>query len=468
VIRLLIGDLFANVRVWIGAFVVVAAVALSTVFAVAVAQTGLNILTVEPAELVRLSRLDVPADSADAVASAFVTVFVIIAGFVVLFDAVVSIAVLGSTIRLTVSMQRRNHAMWQIVGVQPRTAVAIVRWQLVIVAAVAACAGTGLGAVVVVPLLDLGLGAFGQLPRVPVSFTGGGAATTIGFVVAIAWLGALRPSRRVGQVDAIEALRGPDAAESRMTIARWALAAVVAALAVTTLASLGSAGADDVGPVALSAVLFLVVFVVAVSPAVVPWLTRTWTAIVPASASSSWYLARRTAEYDLGRSASTVLSVMLAVTVPTGIWSAISMAGSVTGGDEDSGIGAFALVLAGPLLISLVGAAASAFMSSGARDRELALLRSAGGTDRVVVRTALWEAVVHVGTALLLAAAVIVVLALSTWAALLGAYPDVRLDLGASMAGPIAGAALVMLTVATIVPTLWSVRRRLVSYLVES
>ena len=142
--------------------------------------------------------------------------------------------------------------------------------------------------------------------------------------------------------------------------------------------------------------------------------------------------------------------------------SAMSAAGMP--GNFDLGIMQVLLLIGGPVLLGATGAAVVLFMSNRTQAKEQALLRASGATGGVVVVTALWQAVVHVVTAVLLATTVIAGTALICAAALGRFIPAVPvLDPGAATLLVTIG--LVLTSTATVVPALSRLRDPLASQL---
>jgi putative ABC transport system permease protein len=116
------------------------------------------------------------------------------------------------------------------------------------------------------------------------------------------------------------------------------------------------------------------------------------------------------------------------------------------------------LLLGGPLLLAAVGAATTVAVSGRARARDAALLESAGATPGLVVATAAWEAVVQVGTATLLALVAVATTAIAgAWA--VGSWSLDPGAFGLPALGVTAGAALLLVLTATVVPAVLRLRQ---------
>src|SRR5690606_4725672 len=111
-----------------------------------------------------------------------------------------------------------------------------------------------------------------------------------------------------------------------------------------------------------------------------------------------------------------------------------------------------------------VGAAVVIFMSNRTQGAEQALLRASGATERTVFASALWQGVIYVVTACLLASLVLVgtaVVAATALARFIPAVPVV--DLGA--ASLLVALGLVLTASATVLPELARLREPVASQL---
>jgi len=198
-----------------------------------------------------------------------------------------------------------------------------------------------------------------------------------------------------------------------------------------------------------------------------PVLLRGWTSLVPARWSASWYLARAGAAHSIGRSSAAVNPLMVAVALAGGLYSANGTvrAAQGAGASPSISLGTVVLLLGGPLLLSALGSAVTIFMSARVRDREAALVRATGGTPAVVVATAAWEAVIYVGTALLLGGVGVVATALVGAWAVADEAPGTFPGLGLGAVAVIAGAELALVLVATVVPAGLGLRREVAATL---
>ncbi|MGJ6967715.1 FtsX-like permease family protein [Streptosporangium sp. G11] len=269
-LRLIFADLVANRRIWLGTVVIVAVTSAVTTTVASDIETAVHV--------------------GGAVGLALYA----ISGTVLAFVAVTAFVVLGAVLNLTVALQQRDYALWQLVGVRPAAVRAVVLAQLLVVGFVGAVAGS----LAAVPFLDplfrhsfrQASGFDGVQPRFgPVA-----AASVVLFVMLVVVLGGWHGARRAGRVPAIESLREPEPRQRRMTRLRWfvtgaallSVAGVAATVPRTALANLTT-------PLMMLSVLTAALFA-ATGPVLFGRLLRLWTGLLPARRSRSWYLARST------------------------------------------------------------------------------------------------------------------------------------------------------------------------------
>lgn len=388
-IRLVSRDLIANVPIWLGAFVVAAAAAAAISVAAGLITSGFGLDLVLAAGLATLASV-----------SAVLTIVAIV-------------AVLGTVTALTVDLQRRSYALWQLVGVPAARVTWVVRAQLTLVA----IAGSGLGTLVVtafVPgILRFGLSDSSGLQEVVPKDLPGTPLVVVVLVPTVVVLGSLKATRRAGRVRAIEVLRDAGGGDVRMGVGRWIALGVSLVLAVVLTWSVGNGSQGASGQLLLIGPLFTAAAVSA-TPVLAPRLLRGWTRIVPERLSSSWFLARNAASFSVSRSTATISALVVTIALPGSFYAALETNGSfvreTTGQASASlGPGGFLLLLGGPLLVSLAGATATVLMATRTREQETALVRAAGGGRALVLLRATWEALILVGTSGLLAVGVQVV-----------------------------------------------------------
>lgn len=438
--RLLLSDLVLNARIWIGALCVAAATAAAGSAAAGLIETGIGLGFLQAAGLS------------------------VLGSALILFTVISAVVVLSSVTRLTVALQRRGYALWQLVGIPPRTIVVIVRTQLVLVAALGASLGCLVAGPFVPAFLEFGLSDSEGLRDVTERFSVAGALWVILSVTVVVWFSGLGASRRAGRVRAIEVLRDPAMSDARMTWVRWVMVVLTLIIGASMTMSLGRGSLGDGGSQILLIGPMYTAAATAAGPILFPWVLKTWTSIIPDSVSSSWFLARNTAGYDITRSSSTVSALLVSIALPGSLYTGFLTYGNAINaltGVERSALApqSFLLMLGGALLVSLAGAAATVYMASRAREREAALVRSAGGTRGVVLRRAVWEALMHVGTATIVAAMILVITGVGQAWSLSAIAPGTLPGLGIAAAAAALCSGLVIILAASLLPAIGASRR---------
>ncbi|PRY14097.1 FtsX-like permease family protein [Kineococcus rhizosphaerae] len=439
--RLVVGDVLADPRTWTGTAVVAATAAAVGSLAAALVVTAGRVGGTRGLGLYALS------------------------GTVLAFTLVAGVAVVGSVAALTVELQQRSHASWQLVGVPPAAVRVIVLAQLLLVGA----AGAGVAVVGVRPLVPA-VGRWvlaGTSGLDGVRLQGGGSGWVVAGVLLVVVAGAWRSAGVASRAEGLHLLRAPVPVPVRVGPLRWAAAAVLVLVVVSVVASLGGRRSVEELAAAQSALLLLSPLtagvLVLLSPLVTVPVLAAWTSLVPARASASWHLARAAVAHAAGRSTAVSAPLVLAVALTGGLF-----AGSGTLRDALSSLGVPAtavsarsvvLVLGGPLLLAAVGAAATVFVAGRTRDREAALLLAAGATPAAVLLAAAWEALIHVVTATVLGlVGVFTTAAAAAWT-VSAAVPLRPPATGLPATLVTAGAALVLLLAATVLPTAVALRR---------
>lgn len=436
-IRLIFRDLVHHARVWLGVLAVTTASGFVAAVTAGLIETG----------SVHGGRV------ADGLASS--------ASAVIMFSAVTALIVLSSSAELTVMLQQRSYALWQLVGVQPGRITTIVCVQL----AVVACAGGAIGFAVAVPLFEplfrFVFRSWEQMAGISLHLGVGSFSAVLGGIVLIAVLGGWRGARRAGRVEPIVALRDVEPRTGRI---RWVRVLLVLATLIAVISLIAALDPEESlsslsGKAILVVPLISAVFAAA-GPFLYPLILSAWAGLVPKRASATWYLARNSARYRLSLSSAAIGPLMVAVALSGGLYSV----GATLGAEQVQRTGVqtsftlepegVVLLLGGPLLLSGIAAAATVFMSGQAREREFALVQAAGSTRSAVILAAVWEAVIYSVTATILGALAIL-FGVGAVANALG-LPAPSVDLAAI--GLISSAGFVLMLLATVLPTVFAVR----------
>lgn len=383
--RLILSDLIAQARVWLGVLAVAAVTGFVGAIAGGLIETG-------SAHGGRV------ADGLSSTSAA-----------VIAFTAVTALIVLGSTTNLTVALQRRSYALWQLVGIRPVLVALVVLTQLAVVGALGALAG-GLTAIPVFPsLFAWTFREWSDMHGISVHLGGTSVLVVTAAVTAVVLAGGLRGARRAARTPPIEALRDAEPPQVRMGWLRVVLAAAgIGGVVALALNLDGDASIAAFSGQAILLTPLIAAALAAAGPFVFPLALRAWTSLVPVTASASWFLARNTSRHRLSRSSAAIGPLMVAIALAGGLYTTgATLAASEaarTGHSEgfDLAPEGIVILLGGPLLLSAVAAAATVFMSGHSRERELALVQAAGATHGALILTALWEAVIYAATAAIL------------------------------------------------------------------
>ncbi|WP_250009258.1 hypothetical protein [Actinoplanes sp. M2I2] len=425
-LRLIVSDLLANARIWLGTLLIATATAAVGAVAASDIQTAI--------------------EAGGTVALALYA----ISGVMIAFTTITALIVAGSVAGLTVSLQLRAYALWQLVGVRPAYVRIVVTTQLALVALIGGTLGCLAALPALGPLYRYALAESPDLGELHPAFGAGAAVPVVLFVIAVVTLAGTRSAGRAAHTPPIRSLHEIDRPDQRMNFARAMAGLATLVIIAGILVSLPATALEQLSvPLMLIAPLVAGVLA-AFAPLYLARLLRDWTALVPERASSSWYLARSTTAFGVARSTATINPITVAVALAGGLYSAN---GTASGGGSVR-TGSVVLLLGGPLLLALLGATATIFMSSRRRDREFALVVAAGATRTVVLAAAAWEAVIYTVTATILGAAAVCVTAVAGgWAA--GTWTP---SLGLGAVATIAGLGLVLTLAATVLPTAAALR----------
>ena len=452
-IRVIFADMRSSVRVWLGATIVVAVAAFASTVPAVLIEAGARALD-SGGGLVLGGSLD-QANSAALAGLALITIAVA----VIVLTTIATIVVLGSVMRLTVALRRRSYALWQTIGISPAQVRVIVLSQLVVVAIVGSVVGALVGAAAVPGLATSALRGSNGVDAFTLASSPGAAAAVVAFVVVVAVAGGAPAARRASRTRPLEVLRETPVAARVRLWPRWVGAAIMVALVAQLLSTLPASVANGTGSQSILIGPLLVAATALLGPVIFAPVMRWWTAIVPPSASASWFIARANTLFATDRSSTVIASLLIAVALPGSFAAGQATSGAAAAILQDAAAdenfaGSLALILGGPVLLAAAGAAAATVMSSGARSREAALLSAAGAVPGFSLRTALGEAAIQVGTAAILAVALVAITAVSQALVLSTIAPGVRPD----FAVPIVLGTLALTTaailLATLVPTL--------------
>lgn len=242
-------------------------------------------------------------------------------------------------------------------------------------------------------------------------------------------------------------------------------AAVVGMFAWVALAlkELGEDLASQVGQMAFIAIPLTGLAITAVLPWVAGPVTRLRTVALPVR-SASWHLARHTVLAKRDRLVRSIVPVMFAVGLVFGLMAVgqtfINVAVAVgVGGLEGSSATSLLTLMGLPLAIAVAGAVGNLVMMSRQRSAEVALGGVIGATPRQQVLVPAFEALIITLTASILGL-VMAVVGTSLMTYTLGlVLPGVELGLPWGLLAASFGLCLVVVTAATVIPVLRSLRQ---------
>lgn len=438
-IRLILSDLAAHARVWLGTLAVTIATGVVAAVAAGLIETG----------AVHGGRVQ------EGLAST--------SGAVIAFTSITALIVLSSTANLSVALQQRSYALWQLVGIRPALVGLVVLAQLGIVGIVGALLGCLIAAPIFGPLFTWVFREWEQMQGITLHLSIVSMLVVTGAITVIVLLGGLRGARRASRTSPIEALRDPEPPRIRMGWLRILLTAGALAGAIGLATSLNGASFTQVASQSILITPLIVAVLAAAAPILFPLTLRAWTSLLPSGASASWFLARNSARYRLSQSSAAISPLMVAIALAGGLYTTgatlaaaqTAQTGSSRGFDlAPEGV---VLLLGGPLLLSAVAAAATVFMSGRAREREFALVQAAGSTHTGIVLTAICEAVIYTATAAILGIVATFIGGLIVAAALALPFATIAL----TPLGIIAGGGFVLILAAIVAPTIAALRHEI-------
>ncbi len=422
-------DLRFNIWRWLGPLVVITATAAVFVFFASVLETS---ATLEPP----------PTGFAEG------------SRILIVFNEASAIIVLNSVTNLSVAINSRAYALWQLVGIQPATIRMIVTSQLLVLSLVGSLAGCMIMCPLIQPLFRFIISGnkLGP-PAMESRYSVGSIIMVVVMVAVIVLLSGRSGARRAARVPAIEALREPSVPRARMGWLNSTIAVGSLALAVILINAMFTGTGNTI---VLSALLLgpvLADIFASTAPLLYARFVQAWTSLVPERASAEWYFAKHAACFKVSQTTAAVSPLMVGVTLTGTLNTVAATSGSAVP------IEFVYLALGGPLLLTTIGVAATIFLSGHSRDRELALIRASGSTNATVIAIAVLEAIIHVVTAVTLG--LLIVLAVGTtyaWA-LSTRGPAVTPNFDLSSVGVIGVSGLVLVLLATVVPTIVALRK---------
>lgn len=333
-------------------------------------------------------------------------------------------AAMAVVVNLALSQQRPIVARWMLAGVLPKQAGRIVWFQGIGFSIIGALIGIPLAAI----LWPVAVRMISVAFRFEDSYFTASGLLLQGLMAALviavaAGVGSLKVLRQTKKVSPLEAIRDTPATRKHVSIGRIVALVLTVMIAVGCLKAITITDEDEV--VMVSAVFLaasMVLLVVLLLPIILRPLVRAWTAIIPASASPSWFLGKNSALHGVSYSTATIAPVVLAaglVSLPYGMISLMGAAYTskgitftTAGNDYQNGV-----LSIGVLIIAAAAATAVVIGSAKERARENALIQAAGGTRKTIIAKATAEGLIYLVTSILLSLLIVsATAATGTWA----------------------------------------------------
>lgn len=399
-IRLALAELRDGWRSWSGALIVVT---------VASALLG-------ACAIVASTWLSVRADTSrpPGVADVLAQLSIMVTGF----TGVTAVVVLSSVAAVAVQSDRARYARWQLVGITPAGVRVVLSVQLISLGVIGAAVGILVASALSQPIIDLVVRAIvaasGPVSAVTAAVSPVLLAVAGVVVLVVVFVSGFSPAHRASRISPLEALRAPEAPPRAMSVSRWVLAALFLLLTVVLLATTFGNSPDIISLNTIFACITASATIAAAGPLILPPVMRLWPRILPDRMSTPWFLARTGAAHRLLYSASSVTPLLVGMTLIGSIFSAAytqrnaMLANGVPVDRMSLANDQVVIMLGGPLLLAVAGAAAVIFQGAAERRAAATIFWRSGVSPVTIVAAAALEAVVAVGTALILALVVIV------------------------------------------------------------
>ncbi|MBG0741169.1 FtsX-like permease family protein [Paeniglutamicibacter antarcticus] len=444
-LRLVLAELRHNLRLWVGAFIVIAAAATILAISAGLFSTAFDLWTTD-----LIGDQDIEGIIGFAAMPAFLV-------------AITTVVVITSVAQLTVSEQRHSYALWQLVGVSPRKVTGVVMRQLAILSLLAAATGVLVGWPFIQPLFDWLGTRVPSLAGLTASLSPVAVALVVLASVLLTLVGGIRPARAAGATPPIMALRSSATPHGGMSIARWIWCALLLLAGVGMGAGIQSIPLSGIGSTGVFIPFVFGCAVACMGPILVPLLLRAWTALIPLTLSPSWFLARNASRYRVTQSASAIVPLSLGLILVGSFTSVLAMFDQAL--TLESGRGgppadttANLVVYGAPLILATLAAAVTVFMSGRARERENALILAAGTTRATIIATAVLEAVIYTATATILALIVLIPSLGIVWAGMDKVVPRTEFIFDWIPFAGLAVLGLAALIISTVAPTIYANR----------
>lgn len=335
-------------------------------------------------------------------------------------SSVSTIVVLSAVASAAVQNNRERYARWQLLGITPEKIRVILAFQLASIGLICAIAGETFAVMLsqqVIALVGRAITtATGKVhvPEASINVIVFGFALV--FIVLVVLTSGLGPARRAAHVSVLEALRTPEPTIRTMTISRWITVGICIAATVGLIGSMFGNSQEIISLNTIFACITASGMISAAAPVVLPQLIKTWPRIIPDKISIVWTVARQAALHRVNTSAVSVTPLLVGITLIGAIFSAAyternaMLANSVAVERMTLAADQVIIMLGGPVILAVIGSAAIVFQGASARVRAAILLSRIGFRYSEVLRTAVTESLIYVGTALLTGLTIIAII----------------------------------------------------------
>lgn len=331
-----------------------------------------------------------------------VSASIALGGNIVFFTVLAAVGIVASTIGLTLTTQRREHALWVILGIPRHRVRSILRTELVVLGAMAGALAVPLAPLVASIALaqwkTTGLDLHGA--TVGFQLWHIGASVLSGVVPCL--LGGWGVTRRAARTPEMHAFRDHSDPPARPGVARSVLAfCLLAGVVGMWIPGLGlelEGGIEQRTAFAFAGNLFLICLLLLMGPWVLTPLMKFWTALVP-SRGVAWHLAVQSCRTRAARSVTTVLPFALSLSL-VGLFTVM---GNVMPGST-AGLNDVLVVLGWVFVASWVGGLAVIALVGRERTRDSAIVTVAGARPGVLTRSTVYEGAIYAGTAIIFGA----------------------------------------------------------------
>ncbi|MFG3371321.1 FtsX-like permease family protein [Streptomyces sp. NPDC090032] len=323
-------------------------------------------------------------------------------GNIVFFTLFAAVGIVASAVGLTLKTQRREHALWVILGIPRNRVRRILRTELTVLGTIAGALAVPLAPLVAGIALDQWTATGLDLHGATVGFELWHVGVAVLFGVVPCLLGGWGVTRRAAKTPEMRAFRDLSDPPARPGAARSVLAlCLLAGVVGMWIPGLGlelEGGVEQRTAFAFAGDLFLICLALLMGPWVLTPLMKLWTALVP-SRGVTWHLAVQSCRARAARSVTTVLPFALSLSF-VGLFMVM---GNVMPGSS-AGLGDVMVVLGWVFVVSWVGGLAVIALVGRERTRDSAVVTVAGARPGVVTRSTICEGAIYAGTAILFGA----------------------------------------------------------------